>query len=329
MKRISVIVPVYNAEEYICRCIDSILDQTYVDFELILVNDGSTDSSAKILDEYASKDKRIHVIHKKNGGHASARNRGIDKAFESDSKWISFIDSDDWVSKYYLEYLYRAVDKEESDLSICGFKRAYSIEDDEEESKYEVVTYVPENFWCQSRINATIPCGKLFNKEMFRDIRWPNKVHDDEHMTYKLLFACDKISFVNIPLYNYYYNENSVMVSSWSPKRVDSVYAIKERREYFSSRKFTKALELDNKLYIEELYNTICNFREIKKDYKEIYGFLLHELRRELKINGKSTGYTWEKADYMYLQAFPYMKCRYYFKCIKRKIVRGSKNAKN
>ena len=110
MPVISVIVPVYNVEKYLHRCVDSILAQTFTDFELILVDDGSPDNCGKICDEYAEKDSRIHVIHKVNGGLSDARNAGLDWAFaNSNSEWVTFIDSDDWVDKYYLEYLYNSI----------------------------------------------------------------------------------------------------------------------------------------------------------------------------------------------------------------------------
>ena len=106
MPTISVIVPVYKVEKYIHRCVDSILSQTFTDFELILVDDGSPDNCGKICDEYAEKDIRIHVIHQENGGLSAARNAGIDWVFaNSDSEWITFIDSDDWVHPEYLERL--------------------------------------------------------------------------------------------------------------------------------------------------------------------------------------------------------------------------------
>ena len=104
MPKISVIVPVYNVEKYLHRCVDSILAQTFTDFELLLINDGSKDSSGVICDEYAAKDSRVLVFHKENGGVSSARNMGLDNA---KGEWISFVDSDDWVEKEYLETLYQ------------------------------------------------------------------------------------------------------------------------------------------------------------------------------------------------------------------------------
>jgi len=119
MPKISVIVPVYNVEKYLAKCIDSILAQTFTDFECILINDGSPDNSPAICDEYAKKDERMKVIHKENGGVSSARNTGLDIA---QGEWITFADSDDWVDENYLELMYSNAIKNNCDLSICGFK---------------------------------------------------------------------------------------------------------------------------------------------------------------------------------------------------------------
>ena len=103
LNAISVIVPVYNTEKYLHRCVDSILAQTFTDFELLLIDDGSTDSSGAICDEYAQKDSRVRVFHKENGGVSSARNLGLDKA---KGKWVTFVDSDDWIKESFLNKLY-------------------------------------------------------------------------------------------------------------------------------------------------------------------------------------------------------------------------------
>ena len=127
---ISVIVPVYKVEKYIHRCVDSILTQTFTDFELILVDDGSPDNCGIICDEYALKDNRIHVIHKENGGLSDARNAGIDWAFEnSNSEWLTFIDSDDWVHPKYFEAMVRAAQIYRTEIAICNYLEAETFMD--------------------------------------------------------------------------------------------------------------------------------------------------------------------------------------------------------
>ena len=121
MSEISVVVPVYNTEDYLKRCIDSIIRQTYKNFDLILIDDGSTDGSGQICDEYAIKDSRIHVIHQKNRGLSAARNAGLDWiTLNSSSKWVSFVDSDDWIHHRFLEILYKAVRQDRTFISLCN-----------------------------------------------------------------------------------------------------------------------------------------------------------------------------------------------------------------
>ena len=129
MAEISVIVPVYKVEKYIKRCIDSILIQTFQDFELILVDDGSPDKCSQICEKYAQRDERIVVLHRENGGLSAARNTGIDWTFlNSESKYITFIDSDDWIHPQYLDILYQAVINMKSPVSVVGFKRVENFE---------------------------------------------------------------------------------------------------------------------------------------------------------------------------------------------------------
>ena len=137
MPTISVIVPVYKVEKYIHRCVDSILEQTYADFELILVDDGSPDNCGAICDEYATQDSRVVVIHQENGGLSAARNAGIDWAFtNSDSQWISFVDSDDWVHPEYLERLLDVAVSRSADMTFCMLT-AFS----EDENGYQKVPF--------------------------------------------------------------------------------------------------------------------------------------------------------------------------------------------
>ena len=122
--KVSVIVPVYNVEKYIRHCIESIINQEFTDFEVILVNDGSKDASGAICDEYARRDERVHVIHQKNGGLSAARNAGMDWMYaNSDSQWIAFADSDDWIHPDFLQRLYSAAKKHDCKISACGFFR--------------------------------------------------------------------------------------------------------------------------------------------------------------------------------------------------------------
>ena len=124
MPKISVIVPVYKVEPFLSECVNSVLEQSFRDFDLILVDDGSPDSCPQICDAYAQKDERVHVIHKENGGLSSARNAGIDLAMEhSSSEWLAFVDSDDYLHKNYLSAMYQAAKEHDADLVVCDYTR--------------------------------------------------------------------------------------------------------------------------------------------------------------------------------------------------------------
>ena len=221
---ISVIVPVYKVEKYIHRCIDSILAQTFSDFELVLVDDGSPDNCGKICDEYVLKDSRIHVIHKKNGGLSAARNSGIEWAFKnSDSQWITFIDSDDWVHPQYLELLLNANITNSTNIS---FSKLNYI------GHYEVPSALDDNILIQAvraedvyydeSYGATAACARLFKKYLFKTIRFPvGKWHEDTFTTYKLYFSEKKVSVVDQELYFYFQNSDGIVHSSWNPRKMD------------------------------------------------------------------------------------------------------------
>lgn len=242
MPTISVIVPVYNVEPYIRRCIDSILAQTFTDFELILVDDGSPDNCGKICDEYAQNDNRIHVIHQENGGLSAARNAGIDFAFEnSDSRWLNFIDSDDWVHPEYLERLYQATVEHDVAVSVCGYVETDGDEPDIAEADTESQMWTPEDFYVEHHVNATVACGKLYRKECFETIRYPvGKIHEDEYVTYRILFEKEKLVFIIAPLYAYFVNPKGITNSEWTPKRLDSLDAIEEQILFFAKSGFSE-----------------------------------------------------------------------------------------
>ena len=128
MPIISIIIPVYKAEAYLDRCVQSVLAQSMADFEVILIDDGSPDRSGAVCDAYAKQDERVRVIHQKNQGQAAARNAGIDCAFaNSDSKWLTFIDSDDWVHPEYLQMLYDATMQDNTLISMCTMESVTDV----------------------------------------------------------------------------------------------------------------------------------------------------------------------------------------------------------
>ena len=203
MPKVSIIVPVYNTEKYLARCIDSILAQTFTDFELILVNDGSKDNSGKICDEYAQKDSRIIVIHKENGGVSSARNKGLDIA---QGEWISFVDSDDWISSNYLsDFSYDA------DLMICGFEyigAKAEINSPTNMNPLNNAYAISQWFYINcNNIYITTVAGSIFKRKIITNqtLYFDNKLKygEDTDFMYRYLCFCSTIDLCHAPNYKY------------------------------------------------------------------------------------------------------------------------------
>lgn len=280
MPLISVIVPVYKVEPYLSRCIDSILAQTFADFELILVDDGSPDNCGKICDEYAQKDKRIQVIHKENGGLSSARNEGIDWAFaNSNSQWLTFIDSDDWIHPQYLELLLFGATSTNTDICVCEYKETSEFSDFEKFDNTDTQMLSPEELFVNYHVTATVAWCKLYKKSCFESIRYPlGKLHEDEYTTYKILFEKNHISYMKEPLYFYYTNPYGIIRSEWSPKRLDAISAIEEQIAYFQKSGHKKALvKVERKL----LWYIIAQIEITEKSDK--YAYLTPGLKKMLR----------------------------------------------
>lgn len=199
---VSVIIPVYNSESYLHRCVDSLLTQSYADFELILVDDGSRDSSSDICDEYARKDDRVKVFHRENAGVSSARNLGLDNAT---GEFVVFVDSDDWVDIHFLEYLYTAVHKEKSDIAVCeiinyyGHKIKISNNSLIEKGKCAYIKH-------QIIAGFTSVCNMMFNREFIEANRLRfEKVRYSEDFIFSIKAIClsKRITYVANHLYYY------------------------------------------------------------------------------------------------------------------------------
>lgn len=209
---ISIIVPVYNVEKYLHRCVDSILKQTFTDYEIILVDDGSTDSSAQICDEYASIDSRIRVIHKENGGLSSARNAGLDAAR---GKYVGFVDSDDYVSSDMYEKLVAALGDDTEAISNCMYVRAY---ESGETSASRVPHFESESFEAEKFLEELLlhvgdvsVCTKLFFREAIGDLRFPVGIlNEDLVFIINYISKLKRIHFVGSVGYYYFVRENSI-----------------------------------------------------------------------------------------------------------------------
>lgn len=223
---ISVIVPVYNVEKYLGRCVDSIINQTYTNLEIILVDDGSTDDSRKICDEYAEKDGRIKVIHKSNGGQGSARNMALDIA---KGQYIGFVDSDDWLEPDMYEYLYHAIKDNFADISVCGtYRTKNSMVIPSYTSKTIQVMDTLETLksFYDGKLFQVAVWDKLYQRELWDEIRFPNIFREDIFVTFKVLAKSKKTVHIGAAKYNYFIRNNSSEHQNYSDKFYNSVKAI-------------------------------------------------------------------------------------------------------
>ena len=276
MATVSIVVPVYKVETYLKRCVDSILSQTFEDFQLILVDDGSPDNCGIICDEYAKKDIRVHVIHRKNGGLSAARNSGIDWVFDGHmTEWITFIDSDDWVSHHYLERLLSFAEKTDSEVCVGGFQSVQDENDVNDENENSIVkTYTPESLWYSNRGNATVAWGKLYKTHFFKELRYPEgKIHEDEFTTYKILFSQNQIAYCEEKLYNYYLSPNSIMRSKWSIKLLDGIEALEEQMLFFKTNRYKMAFYASEKDHTFTSYYILENIKtsDTPKEYLDLF----------------------------------------------------------
>lgn len=241
MKLISVIVPVYQVENYVARCIDSILGQTYKNIELILVDDGSTDQGGKICDEYAINDSRIHVIHKANGGLSSARNAALDIIT---GEYITFVDGDDMIHPQMLEKMLLESEESGADIVSTGlysfceeFPEMERINDfgfERLKQRDYIDNLYPHNF---GKISVTA-CGKLYKRELFYSLRYPESViYEDLRVYLDLLLNCNLISVVNYNLYYWYHNADSITRSNYLKHDRFGEFSVRESYiEFFEKR---------------------------------------------------------------------------------------------
>lgn len=300
--KISVLVPVYNVEKYIEKCLDSIINQTYPNLEIILVDDGSTDNSGNICDEYARKDSRIKVIHQKNQGVAKSRNIAIASA---GGEFIGFVDSDDFIdSNMYTDMMALALESladivminfEYTDLNgqkIPGNTSSKPISD-------RIITgkqFISE--LCHD-YNSTyvVPWNKIYRKKLFSGIQYPNgKTIDDEAVIHRLAHKCNTISFSSKAYYFYRQHPTSIMNKNFSLKKLDGLDALIDRIVFLEENAYDNNIILKSKLYL--IHNCTAMFKKLdlkksdhkdalKKYYKIIKPFCKELLRSNIPIKGE------------------------------------------
>ena len=316
MAKISVIVPVYNVEKYIRMCLNSILKQTFTDFDLILVDDGSPDNCGNICDEYAKKDNRIFVVHQKNGGLSAARNSGIDWAFQnSDSEFITFIDSDDTITENYLEMLINSMD-DCIDIATC--KMQFWVEETQKTETDGAFGTTPEHFTGKEAVIhlykmdskvRTEACAKLYRKNLFSNIRFPEgKIHEDQAVVPILLYASRNIVALNDPLYIYYIRNGSITHGDFSAKRFDDIDALQSCEDYFKEKNEQEIAQLVNRK--KKLFHALYTIHARKADaYKKVpkkYKLTLFKALRTLEKSMSYNRFTWRLNQFYPALVKPY-----------------------
>lgn len=303
MPKISIIVPVYKVERFLGRCVDSILSQTFSDFELILVDDGSPDNCGILCDAYAAQDSRIRVIHQENGGLSAARNAGIDAVMaEGDSQWLTFVDSDDWVHPKFLETLYDAVTETGCQLGACCYYRT-SGEDFPENQDWKPDVLSADDFYCTDtgEATATIACAKLYHRNLFQSLRYPvGRLHEDEFTTYRTVYQAGQVAALPAKLYAYYQNPEGIMGAKWSPKRLDMLEAFEQQADFARAENHPRLLKKVAEGYCYSAYGQL---EQAESAYRRE---LRHRLRSALKLCRESRAFPGRFAPlWAYERAYP------------------------
>lgn len=283
---ISVIVPVYNVERYLPKCLDSIISQTYKNLEIILINDGSTDNSGKICDEYLELDNRIIVIHKGNNGVSSARNYGLDVA---KGKYVIFIDSDDWIEKNYVSSLYAYA--AEDTIVCCGYKRVFEdkiIEHKTEKiyeyNKLEFLNMLQDYELLKHMKLSKNPIGnylwnKIFPIYIFNNIKFPvAHTYEDVFVTIKLFNQINKFIIIPVAGYNYLVRNNSIVSVPEKFSYIDYILARMEQEQDFS---FNNDLLL--KARVLTIYSVIAHYSHYCNGYYKLNKSEIIKLKEIIK----------------------------------------------
>ncbi|MGN0776120.1 MAG: glycosyltransferase family 2 protein [Candidatus Ventricola sp.] len=284
---ISVIVPVYKAEKYLRRCIDSILAQTFSKFEVILVDDGSPDQCGQICDEYAKNDDRIICMHQKNSGVASARNCGIQQA---KGKWLCFVDSDDVIHPQMLGILYRIGEQEQAGMCICRTEVGVDIPEQfgvySDDAKYEMRANTENDmiqYYSCDRFWYWCVWAKLIRREIVLENLFPvGRIYEDNAVVYKWLYSAERVAYVDRAFYFYCTEDtNSITRSMFTIKKTDYLWVLEQQIEFYREHGFDRMLLLIERLLVRAAADHIIHIRketsgENRKAIHEIQMKIIH-----------------------------------------------------
>lgn len=285
MKKVSVIVPVYNVENYLAKCLNSLVNQTLEDIEIIVVNDGSKDNSQKIIDEFQTQfPTKIFAFQKENEGLSDARNFGIDRA---NGEFIGFVDSDDYVTETMFQELYGLAKKHNAEMAICNLQKV--DETGNITQKLTQIPNMPEKIDLEKHFSVFsdlgyFACNKIFKKELFQDKRFKKGVHfEDIQLIPQLLLECKTI--VQTQNYHYQYLERSDSITkTHTEKGLDMLKAVEDVKAAFekSNYKFHRK-EFENFQILQGVYSFLAYLAFVKND--EIYDEMTAKLRKFMKEN--------------------------------------------
>lgn len=280
---VSVVVPIYNVEKYLKKCVETIINQTYKNIEIILVNDGSTDNCLCICNEFRNKDKRINVIDKKNGGLSDARNVGLKNAH---GKYICFIDSDDYIAETYIETLYGLIVKNNAQIAMCNYENV--DENGRKISKHKAKEQIISGKYAIEILNDIVYCSpyivawnKLYDINLFKNITFPvGKIHEDVFTIYKLFYLSKTVAVTSQSLYFYREVPTSIMHKKFNKKRLDVIEGLEERIVYFAENKEEKLHELALIKYEKMLLLCYVKCRKYIENSKKIQNELLEKFKK-------------------------------------------------
>lgn len=307
---ISIIIPVYNVEQYLSICLDSVCHQTYTNLEIILVDDASTDTSGKICDEYAKHDERVHVVHlAKNGGLSNARNIGLHK---SKGDYLGFVDSDDCIHMDMYNRLYSMIKLYGTDIAVCGYSLINAEMKGEMNATFTpgIVNLLCENkcyelIYLESRFGI-VAWNKLYKKQIFDEIDYPvGKTHEDNYIIHRIIGKAQRISYCNDKLYFYRIRNNSITNIQNMNRTLEDLEACRLRIEYFKKEKIDEYIIKAQCEYMSRIISIYYTQRErIKLDKN--YGHILRQNYQQCYDEMKYNDLAWKnRFNYFLFLVFP------------------------
>lgn len=324
---ISIIIPVFNVEKYLSRCLKSIINQSYNNLEIIIVNDGSTDKSGNICEYYSTKDSRLKVIHKENGGQGSARNLALDVC---EGEYVSFVDSDDWIKSDMIDHMLQAIKEEDAQLAVCGICTFNDIKYSDHIYYTEKKVFTNSDLIKEYISKPTIhtgPCNKLYHRKLFDNIRFPNiRAREDAYIMHEVLSGVDRAVYIPECKYIQYIRPGSTEQIGFNNSKLhllDSEIRLQEfiQENYLSLYNY---VEYNYGLAIINLMDDIVGSFSYKK-HKDLYEELINKLSLEVK-RLSSTVNNLDDKEYRRLYFVSRHRCIFFIEATYKGIKKSIKN---